>query len=169
VNPSLSIYGIAVPTSVTMAGDQESELVDLTEAADPAQPEQKRAKTLTGFFSVYDLNNDMGRTLTSLLWHSSQLPRNARTCIVYSCHFVNIGGPRMGHGQSFVRFGPGQTGHLRIFELTTVSLVGATFLNSHNKNPIIIFGKYWVNTVSIIELVSFFCANVFLQISAFVR
>jgi hypothetical protein len=40
-----------------MAGYHYSELVDLTGAADPAQPEQKRTRTLTGFFSVYDPNN----------------------------------------------------------------------------------------------------------------
>jgi hypothetical protein len=66
-----------------MAGAQDSEQDDLTEAADPAQPEQKGAKTLTGFFSVYEPNN-AGRTLTSLLWHSSHLPRNAWTFVVYS-------------------------------------------------------------------------------------
>jgi hypothetical protein len=35
-----------------MDGDHDSELVNLTEAADPAQPEPKRAKTLTSYFSV---------------------------------------------------------------------------------------------------------------------
>jgi hypothetical protein len=51
-----AVHAVAVVqcASLTMAGNQDAEVVDLTEAADPAQPEQKRAKTLRAFFSVYD-------------------------------------------------------------------------------------------------------------------
>jgi hypothetical protein len=42
---------------LTIASEQDSEVVDLTEAGDPAQPEQKRSKTITSYFSAYDPNN----------------------------------------------------------------------------------------------------------------
>jgi hypothetical protein len=54
ISQNSAVLAVAVMqcARLTLAGDQESELVDLTDAADPAQPEQKRAKMLTGFFSV---------------------------------------------------------------------------------------------------------------------
>jgi hypothetical protein len=43
---------------LTMASEQDSEVVDLTEAGDPAQPEQKRAKTFTSFFRKLSMRID---------------------------------------------------------------------------------------------------------------
>jgi ATPase subunit of ABC transporter with duplicated ATPase domains len=52
-----SVVVVVHCAKLTMASEQDSEVVDLTEAGDPAQPEQKRSKRITSFFSAYDPNN----------------------------------------------------------------------------------------------------------------
>jgi hypothetical protein len=49
IRQNSAIFAVAIVqcARLTMDSDQDSELVDLTEAADLAQPEPKRAKTLT--------------------------------------------------------------------------------------------------------------------------
>jgi hypothetical protein len=122
-NSAVLAVAVVQCARLTMAGAQDSELVNLTEAADPAQPEHKRAKTLTAFPVC------MIRTIPDGHWlHCYGIRHTCRATSGHAffilCHFVKIGGLRMGHGQNFVRFGSGRTGHVRTFAFCTIPPYG---------------------------------------------